>query len=93
MAGWKKHFIISGCSKFLMPGIGEFDASKENLSEDLLLKAYQRKCPFVGLTPEGIKKYDPEKAPIEVKKIASSEKKEKLEKKESKTAKNSKKPE
>jgi len=66
MNDWKKYFIISGCDHFVLPGIGEFKANAENIAEDKLLKAYQLKCPFIGLTEEGCKKYDPEKQPIKV---------------------------
>jgi len=69
MENWKKYFIISGCTKFVLPGIGEINAKQENIALDKLEKAYKRGCPYVSLTKEGIEKYDPEKKPIEVKKI------------------------
>lgn len=72
MANWKKYFIISGCSHFVIPGIGEFNAGAEHISEDKLLAAYKAKCPYVGLTDEGIAKYEPEKKPIKVNLIDKS---------------------
>jgi hypothetical protein len=66
---WEKHFGIIGCSKFVMPGIGEIDATRENLSEDLLLKAYNQGCKYIVLTPAGLKKYFPQKKTIEVNEI------------------------
>lgn len=73
MPNWKKYFAIQGCTKFVIPGIGEFDANNNNLSEDRLLKAYNRKCPFVIITDEGLKKYFPKKESIKIKPIRLNE--------------------
>jgi len=69
MDSWKKYFVITGCNRFIMPGVGEINADNENMSVDKLLKAYQKKCPYVGLTEAGIKKYDPDKKAIKVQKL------------------------
>ena len=71
MAGWKTYFIISGCTRFVLPGIGEINASNDNMAISKLEKAYQRKCPYISLTKEGFQKYEPDKKPvsIEIKKI------------------------
>jgi len=76
MSNWKTYFTISGCNYFVMPGIGEINANKKNLPLERLLKAYKKGCPYIGLTDEGRKKYDPDKKPIEVKKIEHSQKEE-----------------
>jgi len=73
MAKWTKYFIISGCTKFVLPGIGELNANNENMAISKLEKAYERKCPYVSLTKEGIEKYEPTKEPIQIKKIQSED--------------------
>jgi hypothetical protein len=52
---WRKFFILNP-GHFIMPGIGEFDSSKD-ISEEMLLEAFRKGCPFVFLTPDGKKKY------------------------------------
>jgi len=73
MAGWKTYFIISGCTRFVLPGIGEINANNENMAIEKLEKAYERKCPYVSLTKEGCEKYEPKKEPIQVKKLTTDE--------------------
>ena len=68
MKNWEKHFGIVGCTKFVIPGIGEIDAKNE-IPEDKLLKAYYMNSPYVVLTPAGFKKYYPDKEQIIVQKI------------------------
>lgn len=58
---WKKYFKLTH-QRFVLPGIGVIDA-RANLKEETLLKAYNRKCPFIELTEEGKQKYFPEEKP------------------------------
>jgi len=62
-AAWETFFTLT-CRKFVMPGIGLIDADNPDLSEEKLKKAYDRKCPYVLLTPKGIEKYEPSLRPI-----------------------------
>lgn len=73
MGDWRKYFTIIGCTHFVLPGIGEIKADSNNIPEEKLLKAYKVGCPYVSLTAEGIKKYDPDKKPISVNLIENSD--------------------
>lgn len=64
---WKQYFSIIGCTKFVMHGIGEIDATKENMSLEKVKQAYEKGCQFVVPTPEGIDKFYPHLKKIEPK--------------------------
>lgn len=66
---WTEFFILTHPS-FVVPGIGEFNISN-NLSVELLLKAYERGCPYINLTHTGQKKFYPQQN-SNIKKVESS---------------------
>lgn len=64
MDSWNLYFVLL-CNRFVLPGIGEINAGDTGLSHQKLLAAYNRKCPYVLLTPAGIAKFFPETNPID----------------------------
>jgi len=67
---WRNHFILTH-PRFLVPGIGEFDSSK-NLNEELLLKAYNKGCSFIKLTEAGKRFYFPQEIEPEIELVTTS---------------------
>jgi hypothetical protein len=62
---WRKYFSITGCKSFVMPGIGLFDRDNDSLDPEKLKRAYDKGCPFIAPTPEGVDKYYPNMKKIE----------------------------
>ena len=64
--GWQKYFKITGCNRFIYPGVGIIDVNNKNMSNENLLNAYKRNCRYISLTNAGKKKFAPEELPKEV---------------------------
>ena len=56
---WRKYFkfikLVPG--KVVVPKHGTIDFSKDNLSLDLLKTLYEKKFPYLEITPEGKQKF------------------------------------
>lgn len=72
---WKEYFSITGCKQFVIPGLGEFDASKDNMPLEKVKKAYEKGCQFIAPTTKGIETYYPDMKKIEPAKMELSDKK------------------